>query len=124
MGTVSFSLIIFFTLALAFAGGMILLSAAIGTGVKTEEKLKPYECGVDPQGSPHRKFSVKYFLVAILFIIFDVEVALLYPWALVFREFSDAGEGIIAFITALIFLGILFIGLIYAWGKKALEWNT
>jgi NADH:ubiquinone oxidoreductase subunit 3 (subunit A) len=78
---------------------------------------------LDPLGNTRRPFPVKFFLLAILFIIFDVEVAFLYPWAMIFREFADAGEGLPAFVTAAVFIGILVIGLIYAWGRGALEWE-
>ena len=117
------SIIILFVLALAIAGGIVGLSALLSWGKKSEEKLLPYECGLDPIGTPRRRFSVKFFLVAILFIVFDVEVVFLYPWAIVFKEFREAGLGIEAFVIAAVFLGILLLGLVYAWGRGALEWE-
>ncbi|MFH1874725.1 MAG: NADH-quinone oxidoreductase subunit A [Pseudomonadota bacterium] len=91
--------------------------------MKSPEKLIPYECGLDPLESPRMRISIRYFLVAILFVIFEVEVAFLYPWAMIFREFSDAGEGVLAFSAGAIFLSLLIVGLIYVWGKGALEWE-
>lgn len=117
------SILILFALAAATAVGIVLISALLGRGRKSSEKLLPYECGLDPVGSPRRRFSVKFFLVAILFIVFDVEVVFLYPWAIVFRDFKAAGEGQAAFAVAAVFLGILVLGLIYAWGRGALEWE-
>ncbi len=117
------SLIFLFTLSLLVGGGIVLISAWLGRGVKKEEKLIPYECGLDPLGSSRTSIPVKFFLVAIIFVIFDVGVAFLFPWAMIFREFSDAGEGIMAFIAGAFFLGILAVGLIYVWGKGALEWE-
>ncbi len=117
------SILILFALAAATALGIVLISALFGRGRKSEEKLLPYECGLDPVGSSRQRFSVKFFLVAILFIVFDVEVVFLYPWAIVFRDFKAAGEGPMAFAVAAVFLGILVLGLIYAWGRGALEWE-
>lgn len=117
------SILVLFILAGATAFGIVLLSALLGRGRKSIEKLMPYECGLDPIGEPRRRFSVKFFLVAILFIIFDVEVAFLYPWAIVFRDFKQNGAGLTAFAIALVFLAVLLIGFIYAWGKGALDWE-
>ena len=117
------SILLLFALALATAAGIVVLSAMIGKGRRDPEKFIPYECGLDPVGTPRRRFSVKFFLVAMLFIVFDVEVVFLYPWAIVFREFKQAGEGVAAFSVAAVFLGILLLGLIYAWGRGALEWE-
>ena len=117
------SILILFALAAAVAAGIVLISALLGRGRKSEEKLLPYECGLDPIGTPRRPFSVKFFLVAILFIVFDVEVVFLYPWAIVFRDFKAAGAGLTAFAVAAVFLGILLLGLIYAWGRGALDWE-
>jgi NADH-quinone oxidoreductase subunit A len=117
------SILILFVLAAATAAGIVAISALLGRGRASSEKLLPYECGLDPVGSPRRRFSVKFFLVAILFIVFDVEVVFLYPWAIVFKDFRAAGEGPLAFAVAAVFLGILLIGLIYAWGRGALDWE-
>jgi len=123
MSNNAISIILLFVLALATAGGIVVLSAMIGKGRKSEEKLLSYECGLDPIGTPRRRFSVKFFLVAMLFIVFDVEVVFLYPWAIVFKDFCQVGEGMTAFTVAAVFLGILLLGLIYAWSRGALEWE-
>jgi NADH-quinone oxidoreductase subunit A len=82
------------------------------------EKMVPFECGNDPIGDPRRRFSVKFFLIALLFIVFDVEVAFVFPWAVLFRKL-----GLFGFVEMAIFLGILILGLIYVWKKGALEWE-
>ncbi|MFH1624392.1 MAG: NADH-quinone oxidoreductase subunit A, partial [Pseudomonadota bacterium] len=84
----------------------------------TPQKMMPYECGVDPIGTARRRFSVKFYIIAMLFIIFDIEAVFLYPWAVVFKDLKVFG-----FIEMGIFIVILFIGLIYAWKKGALEWE-
>ena len=81
------------------------------------QKDEPYECGATPVGPAWVRFNVGYYLVALLFLVFDVEAAFLYPWAVVFREVGLAG-----FVEALIFVGIVVMALVYAWRKGALEW--
>ena len=82
-----------------------------------------YECGLDPIGSARERFPVKFYLVAMLFILFDVEVVFLYPWAVLFKEFVRSGSGIFVFTEMLIFLGILVAGLLYIYGQRALDWE-
>ncbi|MDA8420993.1 MAG: NADH-quinone oxidoreductase subunit A [Pseudomonadota bacterium] len=82
------------------------------------EKLSPYECGFEAFGDSRTKFDVRYYLVAILFIIFDLEIAFLFPWAVVLRRI-----GVHGFLAMMLFLGILVIGFIYEWRKGALEWE-
>lgn len=82
------------------------------------EKLSPYECGFDAFEDARMKFDVRYYLVAILFILFDLEIAFLFPWAVVLNEI-----GLFGFIAMLVFLGILIVGFIYEWKKGALEWD-
>ncbi|GED15472.1 NADH-quinone oxidoreductase subunit A [Aneurinibacillus migulanus] len=84
----------------------------------TEEKRKTYESGVDPVGSSWVQFNVKYYIFALLFVIFDVETVFLYPWAVAYDSL-----GLFALVEMLIFITLLIIGLIYAWKKKVLEWN-
>jgi len=83
-------------------------------------KLSPFECGFDEFEDARMKFDVRYYLVAILFIIFDLEIAFLFPWAIVLQEES---VGMFGFVAMMIFLGILVIGFIYEWTKGALEWE-
>ena len=82
------------------------------------EKLSTYECGFENFGNAKKKFDIRFYLVAILFIIFDLEVAFLFPWAVVFGDI-----GIFGFVSMMVFLGVLTIGFIYEWKKGALEWD-
>jgi NADH-quinone oxidoreductase subunit A len=99
---------------------MLLMAIASKTGPRqpSQRKMTPFECGVDSVGGTRHRFSVKFFLVALLFIIFDVEVVFIYPWAVLFREL-----GIFGFVEMTVFLFILLLGLFYVWKKGALEWE-
>jgi NADH-quinone oxidoreductase subunit A len=114
-------LLIFLFLSVLFAGLVIVLSSLFGRKAATREKLMPYECGLDPVGNARTKFSVKFFIIAMLFIVFDVEAVFLYPWAIVFRQFNQF-KGFI-FLEMAVFIGILLVGFIYGWKKGALEWE-
>ena len=94
------------------------LSYLLGIKNGDQEKLSVYECGFLPYGDSRQKFEIRFFLVAILFIIFDLEVAFLFPWAISFTEIGDVG-----FWSMVIFLGILTVGFVYEWNKGALEWE-
>src|SRR6476619_2270874 len=100
---------------LAIGGG---LSRLLGTHRPDSEKLSPYECGFEAFEDARMKFDVRYYLVAILFILFDLEIAFLFPWAVVLQEI-----GFFGFVSMMIFLGILVVGFIYEWKKGALEWE-
>jgi NADH-quinone oxidoreductase subunit A len=108
----------------------VLLIAALTLGPKREsaEKLAPFECGSDPIGSPRVRFSVKFYQVAILFLVFDIETAFMYPWAVLFRKLSciapacSTGISYFGFVEMLVFLGVLVTALAYAWRKKAIGW--
>ncbi len=110
-------------IALGFSGAFIGLSALFGPRKPSASKLSPYECGVPTIGEPRNRFSVKFFLVAIIFILFDVEAVFLYPWAVLFREFKASGDGVFLFGEMMVFLFILTLGLVYVWKRKALEWE-
>ena len=114
-------LFIFLLLAILFAGFVIILSSLVGNKTASREKLMTYECGLDPVGNARQKFSVKFFIIAMLFIVFDVEAVFLYPWAIVFKQFNQFKTFI--FFEMFIFIGILLIGFIYVWKKGALEWE-
>ena len=109
----------------AFAGGNLLVSVVLGKwfGKRTNRiaaiKDTPYECGMLPEGKGASRMSVKFYLVAMLFILFDVEVVFLYPWAIKYKSL-----GMFAFVEMLVFLGVLFIGWLYVVKKGALDWNT
>ncbi len=116
-------ILILLVIALVFSGTFILLSRLFGPRKPTVSKLEPYECGVPPIGDPRQRFSVKFFMVAIVFILFDVEAVFLYPWAVLFKDFRDAGAGAFIFWEMSAFLAILFLGLVYVWKRKVLEWE-
>lgn len=93
----------------------------LGPKRASKKKLEPFECGIEPQGNARMPFSIKYFMVAILFVLFDVEVIFLYPWAVNFKEFTAIG--INAFLQMLVFLTMLLLGFIYIIKKGALKWE-
>ena len=107
-----------FILAVGFVVGTILISSKLGPKRSSEVKDRNFECGIESVGNARIPFSVKYFLVAILFVLFDVEVIFLYPWAVNFRDF-----GLNGLIEMFIFMGTLLLGFIYVVKKKALEWD-
>jgi NADH-quinone oxidoreductase subunit A len=100
--------------------GLFFLGATFlgGKLKKTEEKMLPFECGSESSGGNHLKLSVKFYLTAILFIVFDIEVVFLYPWALLFRRL-----GVFGLVEMMIFITVLTLGLVYVWRKGALEWD-
>lgn len=111
-------LLILLALSVVNAVFMVVLSAAVSPTKWTLVKSSPYESGIDPLGSTRERFSLKFYVVAILFIVFDVETVFLVPWAVVMRE-----VGVPGFVAAAIFIFILTVGLIYEWKKGALEWD-
>ena len=104
--------------AAGFGVGTIIITHLIGPKVKTENKLGAFESGIEVIGNARQPFSIKYFIVAILFVIFDIEVIFMYPWAVNFREFGLSG-----LIEMFVFMGILLLGFIYIIKRKALEWD-
>src|SRR5438094_10407333 len=108
-------ILLMFGLALAVAGGLIIVSRLLGQHISTREKLMPYECGKDPVGSAHERFSVKFYLIAMIFILFDIEVIFLVPWAVVFKRFASPEYGLrnLVYFEMLIFIALLAAGLIY-----------
>jgi NADH-quinone oxidoreductase subunit A len=111
-------------LAAFSAAAMLVLSVVLGkTGRRNRVKDMPYECGMLPVGEGSTRLSVKFYLVAMLFILFDIEVVFLYPWAVVYREMLVTNANLI-FGSMLSFLGILFIGYIYALKKGAFDWKS
>ncbi len=112
------SILIFLLFALIFASLMISVGFTVGPKNPDPEKNSPYECGFNPFEDSRMKFDIRYYLVAILFIIFDLEIAFLFPWAIVIHEI-----GLTGLIAMAIFLLILTVGFIYEWKKGALEWD-
>ncbi len=94
------------------------ISSFLGPRKPSAEKLSTYECGAPPIGSPRNRFAVKFYVVAMLFIVFDVEVVFLFPWAVMFRKL-----GLFGFVEMLVFLVVLGLGLVYVWKRGALEWE-
>jgi NADH-quinone oxidoreductase subunit A len=111
-------LLILLGLSVVNAVFMVALSTAVSPTKTTRVKSAPYESGMDPLGSTRARFSINFYVVAILFIVFDVETVFLLPWAVVMRE-----VGVTGFVTASLFIFILTVGLIYEWKKGALEWD-
>ena len=111
-------ILIFLGIAVGVAGAMIAGSFIVAKQKPDSEKLSAYECGFEPFSDSRHKFDVRFYLVAILFIIFDLEVAFLFPWAISLGEIGAFG-----FWSMVIFLGILTIGFVYEWKKGALEWE-
>ena len=112
------SMILLIICGLAFAGGALLLSNAINPGSKNAQKGEAYECGVETVGQSWIQFNVGYYLFALIFLIFDVELVFLYPWAVVVKS-----VGMVALLEIVIFLFILFLGFLYAHKKGALKWQ-
>lgn len=116
-------IVLTFGFALAFATLFLSLSRFLGPRHPNATKLSVYECGLNPVGSARERFSVKFFLVAMIFIIFDIEVVFMYPWAVRYKEAIATGLGMDYFSEMVIFFVMLNLGLYYAWRKKALDWT-
>lgn len=110
-------------LAVIFPLGLLALTSLLGPKAGTRPKLEPYECGVPPVGSPEDGLNIKFYRVAILFLLLDVEAALLFPWAVLFREMLPAWGAWFLVGEFLIFLVVLVVGYAYAWNRGALEWD-
>src|SRR5450755_377134 len=111
-------ILIFLIVATGLGGLLIVLGFLFGPRHPSAEKLAPYECGFEAFEDSRMKFDVRYYLVAILFILFELEIAFLFPWAVVLPEI-----GLFGFWSMMLFLGILIIGFVYEWKKGALEWE-
>ena len=111
------------TVAVVFSLLFLVLSRALGPLRETPEKLTTYECGVPTRGSTNLRFYVRFYVVALLFLLFDLEAAFLIPWAVSFRGFVEDGLGVQMFVAMTVFFGMLVVGLLYEWRKGALEWE-
>ena len=110
--------------AVALAAVMVLLSALLGKHKWTRAKNSAYECGIQPTGDAQSRFSVKFYLVAMLFILFDVEAVFLYPWAVVFRDLPKiTGSRWFGFTEMLVYIGLVLVGFFYIWKKGVIDWN-
>jgi NADH-quinone oxidoreductase subunit A len=114
-----FPVLIQILIAIAVAGAMIGLSALLGRRVRDPVKSMPYESGMDPVGNARERFSVKFYLVAMVFILFDIEAIFLYPWAVVYRELK-----LFAFFEMLLFIVLVLCGFFYIWKKGVLNWSA
>jgi NADH:ubiquinone oxidoreductase subunit 3 (chain A) len=113
-----FGRILFLLIGAVFTGGGLAASWLLRPRRPYPDKLSTYECGEEPIGEPWVKFNIRFYVVALIFIVFDVEVVFLFPWALVFKEM-----GMFAFVEMAVFLGILIVGYAYVWVKGDLDWD-
>ncbi|NJD92177.1 MAG: NADH-quinone oxidoreductase subunit A [Geobacter sp.] len=111
-------IILLLVIAVCFGLGSVVFSSLIGQKKLSPVKLQPYECGCEPVGSAQERFSIKFYLIAMLFILFDIECVFLYPWAVLFKRL-----GVFGLMEMGVFVVILFVGYIYVWKKGALEWE-
>jgi len=111
-------LLMHFGIATALASAIVILSQLVGRHKPGLAKMSPYECGVEPLGDARKRFSVKFYLVAMLFILFDVEAVFLYPWAVILRELKMFG-----FWEMMVYIAIILIGLFYVWNKGVIDWG-
>jgi NADH-quinone oxidoreductase subunit A len=118
-------LLIYLLLATALAGALTAVSVLIGWRRPNRAKQQAYECGMEPTGDAREPFSVKFYLVAMVFILFDVEAIFLYPWAYIYRDMirQSVPMGRYGFAEMLVYIAILLVGYIYLWKKGALDWH-
>jgi NADH-quinone oxidoreductase subunit A len=112
-------ILIMLGLGAGFAGGSVLLSQLVGPRKPTPEKRAPYECGMPAVGDARERQSIKFYLVAMIFLLFDIEIAFLYPWALAFRDLGMSG-----FVQLVTFFSLLVTGYIYVWRKGVFDWGS
>ena len=115
------AVIIILAIGLAFL--VVALGHLFGPKRTSERKSMPYESGMKPIGPGTRRIPVRFYLVAVLFILFDIEIIFIIPWAVVLQQFVKAGLGVFALVEMVVFIFILLVGLVYAWKKGALEWE-
>lgn len=118
-------ILLIFVVAGGFAAGNVLISQFIGQRKRTRTKMMPYECGKDPVGTARQRFSVKFYLIAMLFILFDIEVIFLVPWAVVFKTLSSPAYGLanLIYLEMIVFIALLLAGYVYVVKKGAFDWN-
>ncbi len=113
-----------FIVAAGFAVTNVLLSQLVGQRKATRTKLMPYECGKDPVGSARERFSVKFYLIAMIFILFDIEVIFLVPWAVVFKDLAASGLRTLVYVEMMLFVVLLLAGYVYVVKKGAFDWSA
>src|SRR6476469_8467162 len=117
---------VMFIVAIGFAASQILVTQLIGPRKRTAVKLMPYECGKDPVGSARDRYSIKFYTVAVIFLLFDIEVLFMIPFAVAFKSLIAAGPavfGTIAFVEIMVFIATLIVGYIYVWKKGTFDWG-
>ena len=113
-----FSILLLMILGAAFGAGSIVLSTLLGPRKPSPEKLAPYECGMPAVSDARERHPIKFFLIAMIFLLFDIEVAFLYPWAMALRDLGWPG-----FVQVVLFMALLLAGYVYVWRKGALDWG-
>ena len=118
-------LLIHLLIAVFLAGALTAVSVLVGWRRPTRAKQQAYECGMEPTGDAREPFSVKFYLVAMIFILFDIEAIFLYPWAFIFRDMvkTSSSLGLYGFVEMMIYIAILLVGYLYLWKKGALDWH-
>lgn len=116
-------ILIMLILAVGLSILLTLASRYLGPRRPTAAKLAPYECGIVPESQARQRFPIKFYLMAMLFIVFDIEAIFLYPWAVNLRYFKSVGQGGFGLAEMFTFIGVLLLGLVYIWKKGALEWE-
>ena len=118
------SILIMIGLGAAFGGGSVVMSHLLGPRKPSPEKAAPYECGMPPVGDARERHPIQFYLVAMIFLLFDIEVAFLYPWAMAIKRGGDwAGLGWTGFFQLVVFMAILLGGYVYVWRKGILDWG-
>ena len=110
--------LIYLIVVIGLIGMIVLLSELLGKKKHFPAKDLPYECGMDPIGDARHRYTVRFYVIAMFFIVFDIEAIFLYPWAVIFKSLGWFG-----FVEMLVFIAVLVVGLVYVWGKGALEWE-
>jgi NADH-quinone oxidoreductase subunit A len=110
--------LVYMLICIGLIGVIVLLSELLGKKKHFQTKDLPYECGMDPIGDARSRYTVRFYVIAMFFIVFDIEAIFLYPWAVIFKSLGWFG-----FWEMLVFIGLLVVGLVYVWGKGALEWE-
>ncbi len=116
-----FPVLLLAVIAVGLAAVILMLTHIVGPRRPGEVKLSPYESGIEPVGEPRTRFSIRFYIIAMLFVLFDIEVVFFYPWAVIYRKFLSLGGFIL--VEMLVFIGLLLIGYVYAWKRGALEWE-
>jgi NADH-quinone oxidoreductase subunit A len=119
-----FPILVFILVGVAFGILPVLLGWLVAPSRPDSEKLSPYECGFEAFEDARMKFDVRYYLIAIIFILFDLEIAFLFPWATIFKEIVETPAiKLFGFVEMMVFVAVLVVGYVYAWAKGALEWE-